>query len=159
MDLMEGYLMITQAPKNILLTEDNRMLALNFTKTLERKGMKVFHAFSKETALNLIEKNKFDLAFIDLDLEKEKAGFELIPHLKKNGTFTVILSGHSEDDYIEKGYDLQCDDYLVKPFTSEKIDRILKSLGGQGARDKFAEIIREQYITEDENMLRELKKI
>lgn len=159
MDLMEGYLMITQAPRNILLTEDNRMLALNFTKTLERKGMKVFHAFSKETALNLIEKNKFDLAFIDLDLEKEKAGFELIPHLKKNGTFTVILSGHSEDEYIEKGYDLQCDDYLVKPFTSEKIDRILKSLEGQGAREKFAEIIREQYITEDENMLRELKKI
>ena len=143
----------------VLITEDNEATALNLRKALELRGHKVTHSNTCRAARNLVEQRKFDIAFVDLDLEKEKAGYELLPLLSYRGTYPVIISGHDGDDYIEQGYDSACGDYIVKPFTKEKLDRIFAKVRNRGAVNRFRGIIEKEFHTVDPDTIAQLKKV
>ena len=149
---------ITTLSLNILVIEDDPIASLNLTKTLESShGHRVMTAQSSKVAKNLIAKNNFDMAFVDLDLEEKKAGFKLIPILKKSNVFSVILSGHGSGQYIEKGYNTQCDDYLTKPYGDEQLEYVFNKYYSKEKRDKFRGLIKEQFPTENDFILRQLK--
>jgi len=143
----------------VLITEDNEATALNLRKALELRGHKVTHSNTSRGARTLLEQRKFDLAFVDLDLEREKAGYELLPLLTYRGTYPVILSGHDEDDYIELGYDSSCGDYIVKPFTKDKLDRIFSKVRNLGSVNRFRAIIENEFHTVDPETIAQIKKI
>lgn len=143
----------------VLITEDNEATALNLRKALELRGHRVTHSNTCRAAKAIVEQRKFDIAFVDLDLEKEKAGFELLPILTYRGTYPVIISGHDEDDYIEQGYNVACGDYIVKPFTKEKLDRIFDKVKNLGAVNRFRQIIGKEFLTIDPETIAQLKKV
>lgn len=143
----------------VLITEDNEAAAINLRKALEIRGHRVSHANTSDSAKMLIENSDFDIAFVDLDLEKPRKGYDLLPLLAYKGAYPVILSGHDEDDYIEQGYDSSCKDYLVKPFTKEKLDRILSNYSELDSVKNFRNIIHEEFHTVDEETIAQLKKV
>jgi CheY-like chemotaxis protein len=81
---------------------------------------------------DLISKNKYDLIFSDYEMPNMN-GMELLAKIRNNNenknTPVVILSSVEKTEIIEKANRLGASDYMVKPFTKEKMDQTFKKLG------------------------------
>ena len=109
----------------ILIVEDDLLSRLSLKARLSSMG-EIKEASSKDEAKKLIEENTFDLAFVDLDLDSELAGLDIVEFLKQKNTYAVVLSGREDEFIIEKAYQLGCRDYLAKPFTKTSLELIFK---------------------------------
>jgi len=115
---VERILIVDDLPKNIqilgkLLTSQNREIA---------------YALSGQEALELVEKNDFDLILLDI-MMPEMDGFEVCKQLKSNLKTTeipvIFLTAKIETNHILKGFELGAQDYITKPFnTAELLARI-----------------------------------
>lgn len=109
----------------ILLVEDDILSRMSLAEKLRSYG-KVSLAGSGEEARFKIQNNKFDLAIVDLDLDRELEGLKLIPLLKESGSYVVVLSGRESDDVVVKAYQAGCQDYLVKPINPSSFELVIR---------------------------------
>ncbi len=115
----------------ILLVEDNEMVAKGLLYTLKQNGYEPIHkANVKETRAflkNESENAKTKLVILDIALP-DGDGFTLYEEdLKDKNIPTIFLTAKDEEDDIVKGLELGADDYITKPFsTRELIARINK---------------------------------
>lgn len=80
-------------------------------------------AKSYEEAVFLIDTNKPDLVFLDIDLRSEKNGFDVLYNTKfKN--FDVVFTTRFDEFMIQA---IRCSafDYLLKPIEFEDIEKLL----------------------------------
>lgn len=142
----------------ILIVEDDLLSRLSLKARLETLGA-VWEASSKEEALELIDKRLFDMAFVDLDLEAELAGLDLIDALNTKQTYTVVLSGRIDESVIEKAYQLGCRDYLSKPFTKTGIELIFKKYYSSANKTQALQKLKDIFLTNDSSLVKELEVI
>lgn len=102
--------------------EDDQLTRSTIERILEPNAH-VMGVSSGEQALKL---DQFDLALVDLDLEKPLLGFEVIQKFHSLGKYSAILTGHEEEGLIERGYELGCQDYLLKPFSKGDLLQLLE---------------------------------
>lgn len=119
---------------DILILEDDEMALLGLSILVTPKG-KVTEYTQAHLLLKNINNISCDLAFIDLDLEEELIGLEVISKLSEKGIYTVALTGREDDEVIAKAYELGAKDYLVKPINEEKIDLIFNNVKIQSAQN------------------------
>lgn len=104
----------------ILIVEDERHLADGLRFNLEAEGYEAEIAADGETALELVDKGKFDAIVLDVMLPGAN-GFEVSRDLRTRQNYTPILMltarGRPED--VLKGFEAGADDYLPKPFDLE----------------------------------------
>lgn len=110
---------------SILIAEDNdvsRELMLNVLKT---RGHTVIGARSGEEALNLVSGQKFDLIFIDINMEP-MGGFEFARHLRHGGISVPIIAITGEDPAgLEiRASELGIQTILEKPVLPERLIHI-----------------------------------
>jgi DNA-binding LytR/AlgR family response regulator len=116
---------------NILVCDDENMaLKINCTYIHElAKKYKVdvnLSGFHKgENALEFIENNEVDIAFLDIDL-KGMNGIEVAAKmLKKNPrVITIFITGHREFAY--DAFTVEAFGYLTKPVEQDRIERLFK---------------------------------
>lgn len=103
--------------KKVLLVEDDDGLREVITDYFEHDGFIVEGASSGLMALELWEKDKYNLALLDLMLP-EIDGFSLCRRLRKTSDIPIIIIT-ARDDEEDKiiGYELGADDYVTKPFS------------------------------------------
>lgn len=113
----------------ILLVEDNEMVAKGLIYSLEQKGYKIIHKTNVKSTIEFLEKQKVELTILDISLP-DGNGFDLYQEAIKNkGVPTIFLTAKDEEDDIVKGLELGAEDYITKPFsTKELIARIQKIL-------------------------------
>lgn len=89
-------------------------------------GKKAIEEFSKALQNN----NPFDLVILDLVLP-EISGTEVFKELKKldPAVKAVISSGYSDDAAVENYEQIGFSGVLVKPYTLEDIESLLKNIG------------------------------
>ncbi len=76
--------------------------------------------------LDLIKKNTYDLVLLDIMLP-DVSGFELCREIRRGSNCPIFfITALGNEENIIKGYDLGCDDYIVKPFSAKEL--YLKSL-------------------------------
>jgi two-component system, sensor histidine kinase and response regulator len=104
----------------ILLVDDdakNLQVAMNILKNYN-----VIYAQSGEKALELLEKNDFDLILLDIIMPMMD-GYHVCSKIKENEKTKnipiVFLTVKDDEKDIVKGFDLGAVDYIVKPFYSE----------------------------------------
>lgn len=142
----------------ILIVEDDLLSRLSLKARLETQG-EVHAASSRQEALLLIEKIVFEMAFVDLDLEAELAGLEIVAALAGKKTYTVVLSGREDEAVIEQAYQLGCRDYLSKPFTKTSIELILKKYSTAANKVETLKKLKEIFLTDDSSLVKELEII
>ena len=142
----------------ILLVEDDLLSRLSLKSRLESVG-EVLEAPSKKEALILLESRVFDLAFVDLDLESELAGLEIITHLKNKNVYSVVLSGREDERVVEEAYTLGCRDYLSKPFTKTSIELVLKKYASDKNKNQALQKLKDIFLTNDDSLIKELEII
>jgi DNA-binding NtrC family response regulator len=139
-----------------LIIEDDELARISLSTMLINQGL-VSEAATAKEAKQLLGTKEFDLVFIDLDLEEDLIGLELIDLVIKNNAYAIVLSGRQEDACIEAAYKRGCQDYLNKPFDKNALELVMKKfkfLQGQGRLSRF---FSNEYITQDEGLVEDLQ--
>lgn len=120
----------------------------------------IFHAQTKQEAINQLSKNNYDIAFFDLNLDGQLEGMELLDGYAKKVTFPVVLSSFYDDrEVVARAYDRGAEDFLRKPFTEQSIKLVLDKYHYHVNNADFISEIQRKFITEDEDTIKELQKI
>ena len=114
-----------QSPLRILVVDDEPGICMLLKEALEIRGTDVEIAHNRRGAIKLLQKQPFDLAFIDLTLP-DSTGLDIIREAKEYNPDMagIIMSGAavtSFQDLIE----YQVDDYLHKPFSLDEITYLI----------------------------------
>jgi AraC-like DNA-binding protein/CheY-like chemotaxis protein len=104
--------------KKILLLEDDVIMSKFLLNLLEQIDfLEIYPVKTVEEAFELIKRNSFTLAIIDVNLSKGQKGYELGNYLNKNLLFPFIYISSDVDlrnlDYIKSS---KPDAFLIKPF-------------------------------------------
>jgi CheY-like chemotaxis protein len=114
----------------ILIADDKPEIVKLISAYLTKRGHAVQTAMDGQQAVELLEKNEYDVAFFDHNMP-EVTGLELVKFVKSKGfkTKTVMLTGYpSMKDFLARS--VGADAYLSKPFQLEDIDKTLQDLFG-----------------------------
>ena len=98
----------------ILVLEDDLFVQRVLISYLKEKGHQVSLCSSFKELRN--NKESFDLAFIDLDLEENLIGLKALELIVARAKYKVVFSGHDEFEIIAKAYESGADDFITKPF-------------------------------------------
>ena len=123
--------------KKILLVEDDKGIVANLCEFLNSEGYETKSTSGQSGALELIKKENFDLALLDVSLA-DGNGFALCSAIKKEYNIPVIFLTASGDEYSTvTGFELGADDYIAKPFRprelATRIKNILRLTKGAGS--------------------------
>ena len=116
----------------ILLVEDDFMLNEMITEYITSTGHIIKNAKTGAEALDILEKEKFDLLILDINLP-DIDGFTILEkmHEQKRMIPTIYISALIDIEEISRAFDLGCFDYLKKPFHLKeltlRINKILKT--------------------------------
>lgn len=111
--------MMNSSSSKILIVDDNSFYLTLLKTILKDVDAEVFMADSGKEALELILKNDFALAILDIQMP-EMDGFELAYHIRnmqdRDLVPIIFLTAYFSDDIqMFKGYDNGAIDYLTKP--------------------------------------------
>ncbi len=114
---------------NILLAEDDEDIVKLLKLYLENEGYGVLWAKDGVEASEIFDKEKVDLALVDIMMPRMN-GYELTKYIRKKSNIPIIiLSAAQLDSDKILGLNLGADDYMVKPFNPlELIARINANL-------------------------------
>lgn len=125
---------------HILLVEDDTMIASGITYALEMEGYEICHATTAMDACNFIEKRKFDIAILDMQLP-DGVGFDISDKLKSTDTSVIFLTVVDDENTIVRAFDDGAVDYIVKPFRIRellaRVRRVLSIQNNQIGKDNI----------------------
>lgn len=105
---------------NILLVEDDLHIREAIMDYFSEKGsdsMKMYSSIDGNRGLEMIYEQEFDLVLLDIMLPGLD-GFSLCREIRRKSTVPIIfLTAKAREQDVLLGYDLGCDDYMVKPFS------------------------------------------
>ncbi len=116
----------------ILLVEDDTMLNEMISEYITSTGHVIKSTKSGNESLEILDKEKFDLLILDINLP-DIDGFTILEkmHEEKRMIPTIYISALIDIEDISRAFDLGCFDYLKKPFHLKeltlRINKILKT--------------------------------
>ena len=122
---------------NILIAEDEHLIARLIEMTLTRAGYTCTVAEDGRTAADLIEKNNFDMALLDIMLPGLD-GYALLESLRPQGVPVIFITAKSAVKDRVLGLRLGADDYITKLFAAEELVARMESVlrrTGRGGRE------------------------
>lgn len=113
---------------NLLIVEDDENILLLTYLNLKNE-YHIFTAKNGKEALNIIYNKKIALMITDI-MMPQMNGYELVETIRQEGfNFPVIfLTAKNSFDDKQKGFSLEIDDYLTKPFHFEELRWHIRSL-------------------------------
>lgn len=114
--------------KRILVVEDELEIRQLLASYLRNEGYSVSEAEDGVAAIELFDKEKFDLVILDILIPKID-GYGVCELVKNKSDVPVIfLSALGDETSMIKGYDLLADDYVTKPFSMPVFLRKVKAV-------------------------------
>ena len=112
-------------PGDVLIVEDDPIIALDFEDTVLRLGVKTVRtASSVSRALQLIDERAPDFVLLDIGLVREKS-FAVAERLEPLGIPFAFVTGYSTD--VALPATLANKPRLPKPCTSDALEAVLRS--------------------------------
>ncbi len=127
----------------VLLVEDDRLLAQSLKNYLESEGFEVTLAHSFSQAVDELERRRFDVYVLDVNLG-DGDGIELLEYLRdfKDDTPTLIISALTDVSTIARGLGAGAEDYIKKPFDPEElVVRIKARLKRQEEEIRYGDVV------------------
>lgn len=116
--------------KKILIAEDSATMRGLIASTIAALGdFEVVEAGNGFEALRALPREKVDLVITDINMP-DINGLELISFIKNNPNYSdtplIIISTEGSERDREKGLALGADVYLVKPFSPEELQQLIR---------------------------------
>jgi len=120
--------------KKLLIVDDEphiRMLIEQTLEDLEDEGVELLIAENGEQALQIIEKEKPNLVFLDVMMPKMN-GMEVCQKVKKelnlSEVYIILLTAKGQEVDRQKGLDMGADRYMTKPFDPDEMLAIAEEI-------------------------------
>ena len=143
-------------PERVLIVEDNADLAAGIAYNLEQEGLEVALAETGEQGLELVDRWQPSLVILDLMLPGID-GYEVLRTVRAAGNDVpvMILTARGEEADRVRGFRLDADQYVTKPFglldLLERVKSMLRrsqraggsaaTAGGAGERIVFGDVV------------------
>jgi DNA-binding response OmpR family regulator len=111
-----------QTKASILLAEDDDYLREFVKDALEEENYTVISCANGQEAINIFDKNKFDICLLDIMMPL-KDGFTVAKKIRQQTDVIPIIFISTKtliEDKVE-GYQKGADDYIVKPFNMKEL--------------------------------------
>ena len=118
---------------NIVIMEDEGIIALFFKEVIEDLNHKVVAVFDNSTALlDFLKSNQVDLIFMDINIRGQLDGIETanIVHDQYQNISIVFLTSYKDSDTIKNAQSVQPLGYLIKPVMESDLEAVLMVVQG-----------------------------
>ncbi len=119
--------------RKILYVEDD-MVALKYIDIVLSESYDITTALTSDLAIELVNKNKYDILMLDINLGKGIDGVELMQSMRKVPGYaetpivavTAYAANSDKAEFLSKGFS----HYISKPFSSVQLKTLLKNILG-----------------------------
>ena len=115
-----------------LVIDDSKSIRSILTQILLKAGFEVEEAANGLEALDLIKKEKVDLALVDWNMP-DMDGYEFIREVRKSETYKdmrmIMVTTETAITKVAQALEAGADEYIMKPFTKEIILEKIALLG------------------------------
>src|SRR6185436_17216425 len=109
-------------PTNILVVEDDHLVALDIRRHLERMGHGVAVVHSGENAINKALETRFDLILMDIRLSGPIDGIEAARLIKASHDMPIVyLTAYADNQTLERARQTEPYGYVMKPFQEREL--------------------------------------
>jgi len=117
---------------NIMIVDDEKIVRESLFHWFTKLGHTVEKASSGFEALERLEKNPFDLLFVDIRMP-EMNGIELLGKVKTDypETIVVIITAYGSIENAVEAMQLGASDYLLKPFKPDYLSLVMEKITQQ----------------------------
>lgn len=111
---------------SILFVEDEELIRKNYVSYLKRYYQTVYEASDGEEAYEIYKIKKPDILIVDINLPK-MSGLELLSKIRESdfNTKAIVLTAHSDMNYLLKAAELKLTKYLIKPVDRTQLKEAL----------------------------------
>lgn len=111
---------------DILFIEDEEAIRANYVKYLQRHFRNVYEAQDGEEAFKVYKEKKPHILIVDINIPK-LSGIELLKRIREDdhSTKALMLTSHTDTNYLLDAASLQLTKYLVKPISREELRNAL----------------------------------
>jgi DNA-binding response OmpR family regulator len=132
-----GPARVAARPNEILMAEDDMLIARFLSSSLTAAGFHVTHVRDGNSALDALRRQSFAVVILDINMP-EVDGYQVLSEIRatvgESTPVAIISSRHQEQDIL-RAFDLGVDDYLTKPFNpSEVVARVRRLARQAGLR-------------------------
>lgn len=121
-------------PYKVLVVDDEKLIVKGIKFSLEQDEMDIDVAYDGEEALNLIKKNKYDLAVLDVMMPKMD-GLQVCREVREFSSLPIIMvTAKGEDMDKIMGLEYGADDYMTKPFNILELKARIKAVLRRSAK-------------------------
>lgn len=114
--------------KHKILVVDDQLGIVSFLYDFfTHKGYEVVQATSGNSAIGVFKKEKPSLILLDLKLGWGKDGIQVLKELKEldSKVRVIMMTSISDDEAIEKAFTLGAEDYIIKPFSLDYLEKVV----------------------------------
>lgn len=113
---------------NILIVEDELLIAKNTAKKLKNLGYNVSKIVSSgQDAIDFINSQQPDLILMDVAIKGEIDGIDTAAKIKSIADIPIVfLTAYANDETLERASKTGCYGYLIKPFRDRELQATIK---------------------------------
>ena len=114
--------------KSILVVDDEKGIRYGLEKLFAREGFEVHSSEDYKDAIEIIRKNKIDIALLDIRLKGSQDGIALLKDIKKSdpGVIVIMVTGHGSIPGSVAAMQEGAADYILKPIDNNKLLTLIR---------------------------------
>lgn len=124
----------------ILLVEDDELIAKGLTYSFKPNGYNLVHKTNIKDTSNFLQNEKIEFIILDISLP-DGNGLDLYNNIiKKLNIPTIFLTAKDDEETIVKGLELGAEDYITKPFSTKELIVRMKKIILRTKKNQIIEI-------------------
>ena len=120
---------------HFVMCDDNQNILNRLEKFLDSilitnnlPGQIEYKTTNPDNLINYLEKNSFDVVFLDIDLKSTVSGMDLANIIRKRNKKAYIIFTTAHLEYSMVAYKYKTFDFLAKPITQERLEETILRL-------------------------------
>jgi DNA-binding NtrC family response regulator len=124
-----------RGPFRIMVVEDEQLMRSIIVQILRSEGYEVLEANTPDAALGIFEREKVDLAILDLNLSAGSSGLDLLGkiHDLDSEVMGVIVTAYASVESAVEALRKGAYDYITKPFANDHLKAVVRNALAQKA--------------------------
>jgi len=118
-----------RGPYRLLIVEDEPLMRSIIVQLARSEGYEVMEAPAAEVALRIFEKEKIELAILDLNLTSGGSGLDLLRKMRELDpeVMGIIVTAYASVESAVEALHQGAYDYITKPFANDHLKKVMRN--------------------------------